>query len=505
MFERPGWWLRIAEATLICLLAFLFGCIPRSVKTFIPETPATVLSTDLPMSTLLPPSKSPSVAPTKLTAMASTMMPSPATVQPTRVYFVAPAGDDANHGTIDQPWKTIQKAADTLTAGSIVYIRSGIYHERIMAKNSGSPGNEISFAAYPGETVTIDGDGIILPDDLAGLFEIGNKGYIRLIGLRVINSGPFPNNAAILVKEADHIVIENSTTFNTMSSGIGVWNSQDIIVAGNVIEMGGVGGGQECITIAGTSHFEVRDNIVIDCQKEGIDAKDGSSHGSIYRNVVNRPRSVGIYVDAWDKPTHNVEVFQNMVFGSKESSGFAIASEQGGFLSHIRFENNIAYHNCTYGIEISRCCKDNHPMDSIFVVNNTFYENGVHWGGGIIVDNAQARNVIIRNNICSQNLIFQIAIAADVPKDAVLVDHNMIDGYRGYEDEVYGDDYRQGDPQFEDTARGNFRLRRSSLAVDAGSAIGAPNVDFEGTARPLDGNGDGHALFDIGADELSLW
>jgi hypothetical protein len=173
-------------------------------------------------------------------------------------------------------------------------------------------------------------------------------------------------------------------------SALRLWGvNADIIVAGNVVEMGGVGGGQECITIAGTSHFEVRDNTVIDCQKEGIDAKDGSSHGSIYRNVVNRPRSVGIYVDAWDKATHDIEVSQNMVFGSKESSGFAIASEQGGFLSHIRFENNIAYHNCTYGIEISRCCEDSHPMDSIFIVNNTFYENGVHWGGGIIVDNAR--------------------------------------------------------------------------------------------------------------------
>lgn len=504
MSKRLGWRLEMNEVALMCLFVLLVSCIPRSVKTFIVETPVTIVSTEMPVVTLWSPSASPdAITPTNVPAVALTMMPTLIPVPPVETYFVASTGNDANPGTIDQPWQTIQKAANTLTAGSIVYIRSGIYHERIVAKNSGNPGAEITYAAYPGETVTIDGDGIILPDDLAGLFEIENKTYIRVTGLRFINSGPFANDAAILVKDSNHITIENNATFNTMSSGIGVWGSQNIVVAGNTVEAGGVGGGQECITIAGTAHFEVRDNTVVDCQKEGIDAKDGSSHGVIYRNVVNRPRAVGIYIDAWDKATHDVEVSQNVVFDSRESSGFTIASEQGGFLSRIRLENNIAYRNHTYGIEISRCCTDNHPMDTIFIVNNTLYANGGDWGGGIIVDNAQAQNVIIRNNVCSRNLNFQIAIAAEVPKHNVLVDHNMIDEYRGYEDEVYGDDYRLGDPQFEDPDHGNFRLRRGSQAVDAGSAVGAPDVDFEGNARPLDGDGDGNVLFDIGADELS--
>ena len=412
-------------------------------------------------------------------------------------YYVAPTGNDANPGTIDQPWRTIQKAAQTLLAGETVYIRAGTYQERVLPQHSGSPGNEITYAAYPGETATIDGTGITLPDDLAGLFEIAGRSYIRLTGLRVINAGPFADNAAILVSDSDHITIENCATFHTASSGVGVWGSQQVIINGNTVEQAGLGGGQECITVAGTSGFEVRNNTVVDCQKEGIDAKDGSSNGWITGNVVNHPRAVGIYVDAWDKPTHDITVSRNIVFDSVESAGFTVASEMGGLLSNIRLENNLAYHNHTYGIEISRCCIESRPMDGIIIVNNTLYENGVDWGGGIIADNAQAQHVVIRNNIAGQNLTFQIAVAADVPPANVTVDHNLIDGYRGYEDEVYGKDYVEGDPRFVDIAAADFHLRSDSPAIDRGSAAAAPDADWDGDPRPIG------AGYDIGADEYA--
>ena len=65
-------------------------------------------------------------------------------------YCVDPKGDDANAGTESQPWKTLQKAADTLVAGDTVRIKAGTYHERVIPKNSGSPGKPITYAAFPG-------------------------------------------------------------------------------------------------------------------------------------------------------------------------------------------------------------------------------------------------------------------------------------------------------------------------------------------------------------------
>jgi hypothetical protein len=411
------------------------------------------------------------------------------------VYYVSPIGDDANAGTRELPWQTIQKAAETLVAGETVMIMAGTYRERIDPRNSGSPDKYISYQAYQGENVVIDGLDVFVPE-WGGLFDIMNKSYIRISGLTVVNALSCPHNIGIQVDHSDHIILEQNRIRHTNDSGIGVWNSINVCVDGNEVSEVCLSGWNECITVGGTDTFEIKGNLVQHSQKEGICSKDGSRNGKILGNRVVGVFSVGIYLDAWNKHTFSIEVYQNVVHDTVEGNGLSLASEMGGELENISVYNNLFYHNQYVGIHIStNGIFTTHPMKNIRIINNTCSGNGwIDWGGGISMDNIDAREVVIRNNICSNNRYFQIAVILGAP--AAAVDHNLVHPFLGTENEITGGSPVTGDPEFVDGDAFDFHLQSFSPAIDQGSADGSPVLDFDGIPRPQGKD------FDIGAFEF---
>ncbi|WP_413359577.1 SUMF1/EgtB/PvdO family nonheme iron enzyme [Prochlorococcus sp. MIT 1201] len=73
-------------------------------------------------------------------------------------YYVANDGNDANLGTIDAPFATIQHAINQVAAGDVVHIRGGIYREKLLLEDiHGTADNRITFKGYEGEDVLITG------------------------------------------------------------------------------------------------------------------------------------------------------------------------------------------------------------------------------------------------------------------------------------------------------------------------------------------------------------
>jgi hypothetical protein len=114
------------------------------------------------------------------------------------VFFVAPNGDDANRGTRDKPFGTVQRAQSAAGPGDTVYIRGGVYHlaeaqishkERIYAcvtylDKSGRPGKYITYIAYPGERPVFDYTAVKPADYRVAAFYITGS-WLHLKGFEV--------------------------------------------------------------------------------------------------------------------------------------------------------------------------------------------------------------------------------------------------------------------------------------------------------------------------------
>ena len=76
-------------------------------------------------------------------------------------YYVATTGSDTNAGTLNSPFRTVQKCASVATAGAICFIRTGIYRETVTPANSGTAGAPITFKSYNNEAVTVSGADLV--------------------------------------------------------------------------------------------------------------------------------------------------------------------------------------------------------------------------------------------------------------------------------------------------------------------------------------------------------
>ena len=387
-------------------------------------------------------------------------------------YYVSPGGNDANPGSQTRPWRTIAKANSAAQAGDTIYIMAGTYAERLRPARSGTVSAWITFAAYPGQSVTLEGAGLNL-GTWSGLVDLSGRSYILVRGLTVQNSSV----AGLLADGSQHIIFQNNHTRHSAGSGIGVWGSVDVRVTGNDVEDSNFGGGNEALTVSNTGPFELASNRVhnpssntAQALKEGIDVKQGSHDGVIHNNELFDIAKASLYLDAYDRPTYNITIEANRVHDVR--MGITLASELGGLLENVTVQNNVIWNVYYAGIRtFSQVSSANHPMQNIHYTNNTVYGSG----SGINVGNTQITNFVVRNNIVAHN-----TTALDIADASLLtMDHNLT----------------TGDPCYVNPAAADFHLRSDSPAINVGTSAAAPSTDADGVARPQGGG------VDIGAYE----
>jgi len=101
------------------------------------------------------------------------------------VYYVSETGSDSNSGSEINPWRTIQHAADGVSAGDTVIVKNGIYRPFIIRK-AGVSENWITFKSENLYGAVIDGGVTSQKDHVDGI-SIYRTEFIRLEGFEIIN------------------------------------------------------------------------------------------------------------------------------------------------------------------------------------------------------------------------------------------------------------------------------------------------------------------------------
>src|SRR5215471_17291808 len=220
-------------------------------------------------------------------------------------YYVSTLGNDNNAGTLTAPWRTIQKAANTVKAGDTVQVRGGTYNEIVTMKTSGNAtAGYITFQNYPGENPIVDGTGLAAGGQ-TGLFSLeGTFNYIVIQGFEIRNfssstKGKVPvgidfegagSNVEILNNHIHNIAQTLSTCNAANALGVAIYGSQapasinNLTFAGNEIDHNTTGCSENVSFDGNVQYWVMVNNKVHDGDNIGLDniGFEGVSSNSSY-------------------------------------------------------------------------------------------------------------------------------------------------------------------------------------------------------------------------------
>ena len=325
------------------------------------------------------------------------------------IYYVRKSGNDNNDGLSAKcAFLTLQKAAQVMTAGDMVFVGSGDYTEEVIPQNSGTSDDRIIFVADTLGNYTGDTGEVKISNGNFG-FNIGAKKYITIYGFKITGTA----NAAIYVSgsSSNNIEIINNTIFGNLSYGVYVENGSNVAISHNTIYSNFDGiflenadsstviknmiyqNTHNGIKVMSSGGATIRFNEVFDNQEMGILIYSNSNGCGIAHNVVYSNDIDGIQVSG---NCSSIEVLNNKSYSNQEV-GIA-------FKQHISNANkifsNLVYDNQKAGISLSDNCVNN------TISNNTSFQNQEQ---GILIE-GDSNNNEIKDNIITNNTLAGIKI-----------------------------------------------------------------------------------------------
>ena len=317
-------------------------------------------------------------------------------------------GNNSYGGTFNFPYKTIQYGINQAIAGDSIYVKAGIYYEKIISTVSGTVLQKITLLNYAGGTVIVSGfgsvggsilsinngsnliiEGIVFENnylhEAIGIYIVGqgtnitvNKCIVRKVGWGTNpNADPYSFSPT---RQAHGILVDGRTIMGYKNITISNNSIYDIIT-----------GNSEAVTVVGNvDSFYIVNDSVYNTKNIGIVAA-GNYDWAIETGVqelLNKARN-GII--------KNCHVFNNRRFNNVDApAGIYV---DGG--DDIAILNNVSYEN---GNGISVGCEDSfHHSKNIIVANNIIYRND---NKGIVFGSNNGTS-LIKNCMVLNNTVFR--------------------------------------------------------------------------------------------------
>jgi len=471
-------------------------------------------------------------------------------------YYVATNGNDNNNGSISAPWVTIQKAADTVSAGDTVNVRAGTYNERVTLTTSGTSGNYITFQPYTGETVHIMGG------TGQGYKFVGyGLSYIKIIGFKIHD---FEGSGIGFFGGGSHIEIRDNEIYNMNVNTIptvtraanpncGTWGHAIIVST----EIWGPPASYPTLTdlIIDNNYLH---NIITGCEyeHEALSIFYNVQRFQITNNTLNTVTHIGINMTGmsymWHDPYSYIDAYPNggIVSGNTIKDVGSFSYDTGLYINgarNVTLENNTVYDGIGTGIAPSTEQLTS-TTENIIVRLNKVWNNlrqvyiGAATTGGntnnsrwvhntfVMKNSGNFANIYFGNgtgNIVKNNIFYKTA-GTYMMQDSSGISTVTLN-YNNYYDPstsyfMYGGSsylgftaYKNGtgqdtnsittDPKFTNISTNDFTLQSSSPAIDAGDFLTRTTSSGSGTTIVVSDAryfNDGYGIAGVSGDEIKV-
>ncbi|CAF1630816.1 unnamed protein product, partial [Adineta ricciae] len=350
-------------------------------------------------------------------------------------YYVMKSGKDTNAGTSPSTaWLTIQKAANSATAGSTVYTGPGVYYETVTINVQGNANNGfITFTSYMLNNQSVISGKQAKTQSADGAFNliyIQDKSYLRIMNLELKDLNSSDCSGVRVVGAGTNVELRNLLIHDIRGGGmsggavaISVYNknkanSRRQLIIDNCTLHDCEPAWSEALTLSGNiEQFQVTNNRIYNMNNIGIDLAGGwswvnglSVHSGLCANNtvwnIHSPvdsSAAGIYVDGGS----NITLQFNEVYNS--DAGLEVGSENKGHIAAQMIVRQNYLHNNTYwglgfgGYDVNR----GRVINSLFENNRLEYNDVARSGSGEIVVAFGSGNTVLRNIVKpnEQNLV----------------------------------------------------------------------------------------------------